>query len=145
MEILAVVVAFWLVSAGLYGAVSWLRSQDSPAALRSLRPPRSAFISGSSRLARQARAALAAGPIAGPARLLSAPSGTIDPLEIDVLRARVEYLRGELIALQSVARVYEKPRRPAAGVPARLPRPLRRRVREAQLTRRVRRRHGRPF
>lgn len=122
MEILVIIVAFWLMLVGVYGGWS-LRN-------------------GSQRGSVARRAGQAAAPRVRLAQWDRKPSPVkreavkLEPLvnEVDMLRAQVEHLRTEVVALSDVAGRYERPRtrRYRTGVYADLPRILRRQVKEVR-------------
>ena len=107
MEIFVIIVAFWLILVGAYGALTLMGN----------------------RKAEQARTNRASGAL--PAR--PAPLGEVFS-EVDMLRAQVEHLRTEVVALSETATRHERPRtrRYQTGVYADLPRMLRRHVKEAR-------------
>ena len=118
METLLIIVAFWLILIGVYGAIFLPRNRVKPAR----RPDRQT-------------------PLAPPAfrqRLLSEMQSPRNP-EVDFLRAQVEQLRSEVLALSgdSAPRGGRVTTRRGSGATAHLPRPLRRQVRELRTTRRV--------
>ena len=117
MEILAIIVAFWLLLVGIYGGLS---------------------LAGSSRRRRQATRRNATVRSAA----VTARTGTTtdQPVlgglfsEVDMLRSQVEHLRSEVNALSGAPVRQEKPRikRYRTGAYTDLPRMLRRHVREAR-------------
>ncbi len=110
MEILVVIVAFWLLLVGAYGGINMLisRGKANRRTLHSLR-----FRNAS------------------PAT--SAPLGGLFS-EVDILRAQIEHLRTEVVALSETATRHERPRtrRYQTGVYSELPVMLRRHVNEAR-------------
>ena len=116
MEILAIIVAFWLLLVGIYGGLS---------------------LAGSSRHRKQATRRNATVRSAAAART---GATTDQPVlgglfsEVDMLRAQVEHLRTEVTALSGATARQEKPRikRYRTGAYTDLPRMLRRHVREAR-------------
>ena len=123
VEILVIIVAFWLILVGGYGGMTLLNgSHKRPAAGRRVAPP-APRVRISSEFGQQ--------PLPG------APASTqLGGLfsEVDMLRAQVEHLRTEVVALSDVATRYEKPRtrRYRTGVYSDLPRLLRRQVKEVR-------------
>jgi hypothetical protein len=122
VEILVIIVAFWLILVGGYGALTLLNGKAArPAARRAAAPaPR-----------------IRIAPQNGQQPLPGAPAQTqLGGLfsEVDMLRAQVEHLRTEVVALSDVATRYEKPRarRYRTGVYSDLPRLLRRQVKEVR-------------
>ena len=117
MEILAIIVAFWLLLVGIYGGTS---------------------LAGSSRRRKQTARRNAGLRSAAVAARTGAPAD--QPVlgglfsEVDMLRAQVEHLRTEVTALSGTAVRQEKPRikRYRTGAYTDLPRMLRRHVREAR-------------
>ena len=112
MEILVVIVAFWLLLVGAYGGLQLLSARSKADQRRSAQP---------SHNARQKTKDAA--PLGG---LFS---------EVDLLRAQVEHLRTEVVALSETATRQERPRarRYQSGVVyTELPRMLRRHVKEAR-------------
>jgi hypothetical protein len=111
VEILVVIVAFWLLLVGAYGGLSLLSARSK----ENRRQGQS-----SARVGRQETKD--ASPIGG---LFS---------EVDLLRAQVEHLRTEVVALSETATRHERPRtkRYQTGVYTELPRMLRRHVKEAR-------------
>lgn len=114
MEILVIIVAFWLLLVGAYGGLNLLndrnkeRRHDSQPAVR------------------RADGTEAPAPLGG---LFS---------EVDMLRAQVEHLRTEVVALSETATRHERPRarRYQSGVVyTELPRMLRRHVKEVRTER----------
>jgi hypothetical protein len=121
VEILVIIVAFWLILVGGYGAMTLLNGRPAKA--------------GSRRAALPPRARIA--PQSAQQPLPGAPAHTqLGGLfsEVDMLRAQVEHLRTEVVALSDVASRYEKPRtrRYRTGVYSDLPRLLRRQVKEVR-------------
>jgi hypothetical protein len=121
VEILVIIVAFWLILVGGYGALTLLNGKATrPAARRAAPAPR-----------------VRIAPQNGQQPLPGAPAQTqLGGLfsEVDMLRAQVEHLRTEVVALSDVATRYEKPRtrRYRTGVYSDLPRLLRRQVKEVR-------------
>jgi hypothetical protein len=122
VEILVIIVAFWLILVGGYGALTLFNGKPGrPTARRAAAP------------APRVRIA----PQNGQQPLPGAPAQTqLGGLfsEVDMLRAQVEHLRTEVVALSDVATRYEKPRtrRYRTGVYSDLPRLLRRQVKEVR-------------
>jgi hypothetical protein len=120
MEILVIIVAFWLVLVGAYGGFSLYSSSSRRGSMRrsNAKPPRV-------RIRRFEQTPL---------------SGVAEPQlgglfsEVDMLRAQVEHLRTEVVALSDVASRHERPRmrRYRTGVYASLPGRLRRQVKEVR-------------
>lgn len=115
METLVLIVAFWLILVGAYGAIT-LRQRPQEKAVAPL--PR-------------ARARPADLP-AAPARRDWQRGRTAVPSEVDLLRAQVEHLRTEVLALAGSPPPRHRVRRQRPSPEAELPRPLRRQVREAR-------------
>ena len=110
MEILVVIVAFWLLLVGAYGGLNLLSARGKASRRATAQPsPRSA----------------------GPAA--NAPLGGLFS-EVDILRAQVEHLRTEVVALSETATRHERPRtrRYQTGVYSDLPVMLRRHVKEVR-------------
>ena len=111
MEILVIIVAFWLLLVGAYGGLSLFSAHTRQQRLRGASPSRTV------------RSDDASAPLGG---LFS---------EVDVLRAQVEHLRTEVVALSETAtrRERSRTRRYQTGVVyTELPRMLRRHVKEAR-------------
>jgi hypothetical protein len=108
MEIFVIIVAFWLILVGAYGALTLMGNR-----------------------AEQARSQMHGASVGLPKR--PAPLGEVFS-EVDMLRAQVEHLRTEVVALSETATRHERPRtrRYQTGVYADLPRMLRRHVKEAR-------------
>ena len=120
VEILIIIVAFWLILVGGYGAMTLLNGKPGRPT-----PRRAAAAAPRARIA----------PKNGQQPLPGAPAqlgGLFS--EVDMLRAQVEHLRTEVVALSDVASRYEKPRtrRYRTGVYSDLPRLLRRQVKEVR-------------
>jgi hypothetical protein len=117
LEILAIIVAFWLLLVGIYGGLS---------------------LAGSSR--RRKQSARRNAGIRSAAVASRTGASTDQPVlgglfsEVDMLRAQVEHLRTEVTALSGTAVRPEKARikRYRTGAYTDLPRMLRRHVREAR-------------
>jgi hypothetical protein len=110
VEILVIIVAFWLLLVGAYGGMTLLNASSKERRRHA------------SSKARQTGARSGEAPIGG---LFS---------EVDLLRAQVEHLRTEVVALSETAARHERPRtrRYQTGVYTELPRMLRRHVKEAR-------------
>jgi hypothetical protein len=112
VEILVIIIAFWLLLVGAYGGLQLLGARNKQGQRRQAQPA--------------ARSRTAAGakdePLGG---LFS---------EVDMLRSQVEHLRTEVVALSETATRQERPRtrRYQTGVYADLPGSLRRHVKEAR-------------
>jgi hypothetical protein len=122
VEILVIIIAFWLILVGGYGGMTLLNGSHKHPAARRVAPP-APRVRISSEFAQQ--------PLPG------APASTqLGGLfsEVDLLRAQVEHLRTEVVALSDVATRHEKPRtrRYRTGVYSDLPRLLRRQVKEVR-------------
>ena len=114
MEILVVIVAFWLLLVGAYGGLTLLSARN-----------------------KQSRHHAQAVPRTRPDRTEAAPLGGLFS-EVDMLRAQVEHLRTEVVALSETAATRHeraRTRRYQTGVYADLPRMLRRHVKEARTER----------
>jgi len=122
VETLVLIVAFWLILIGAYGVMTLRPRGGEPRAEAAPAPARS-------------RAAASRRPAASqrPAR---PPTEDARPSEVDLLRAQVEHLRTEVLALSSTA-PQPRIRRQRPAPEADLPRPLRRQVREARVRRPV--------
>jgi hypothetical protein len=108
VQILVIIVAFWLLLVGAYGGLTLLSARNKTNRRRAaLQPPTQ--------------------------RGEGAPLGGLFS-EVDMLRAQVEHLRTEVVALSETATRHEKPRtrRYQTGVYSDLPRMLRRHVKEAR-------------
>jgi hypothetical protein len=117
LEILAIIVAFWLMLVGIYGGLSLVgSSRKRKHSVRRTATVRSAAVTART-------GAPADQPVLG--GLFS---------EVDMLRAQVEHLRSEVVALSGSSVRQEKPRlrRYSTGAYTDLPRMLRRHVREAR-------------
>ena len=114
MEILVIIVAFWLMLVGIYGGLSLMNS--------SKRKRERTHHSATVRSAAVARTVSTAQPVLG--GLFS---------EVDMLRVQVEDLRSQVVALSGAGRP-ERPRqrRYSSGVYTDLPRMLRRHVKEVR-------------
>jgi hypothetical protein len=112
VEILVIIVAFWLLLVGAYGGLTLLNARNKANRRLRTQPAVRPRTDGSS----------------GPA-----PLGGLFS-EVDMLRAQVEHLRTEVVALSETATRHEKPRtrRYQTGVYTDLPRMLRRHVKEAR-------------
>jgi len=111
VEILVIIVAFWLLLVGAYGGLNLLSARSKEQRLQ-----------GSQSAIRRAGGTETA-PLGG---LFS---------EVDMLRAQVEHLRTEVVALSETATRHERPRsrRYQSGVVyTELPRMLRRHVKEVR-------------
>ncbi len=113
METLVIIVAFWLILVGVYGALPLIRGEWR----RPVRPvvPRPA----------------AAGQTPSLRRAAAVPGPRADGLssEVDLLRLEVEQLRSELSASSRRGRNSRpRPRRYSTGLDSRLPKGLRRHV-----------------
>jgi hypothetical protein len=111
VEILVVIVAFWLLLVGAYGGLTLISARNKESRRR------------------QTQAA----PRVRAEREEAAPLGGLFS-EVDMLRAQVEHLRTEVVALSETSTRGERPRtrRYQTGVYADLPRMLRRHVKEAR-------------
>jgi len=123
LEVFVIIVAFWLILVGVYGGLSLVNSG------RKQRPLQRSLPAASARPR----------PLPRPAadgRISDAALGGLFS-EVDVLRAQVEHLRTEVVALTDAATRFERPRlrRHRTGVYTQLPRILRRQVREARFVR----------
>ena len=121
MEILVIIVAFWLILVGAYGGLMLLNgSHKHSGGYRGSPPPPRV------RLAQLQQ-------VPAPANKQPAQLGGLFS-EVDMLRAQVEHLRTEVVALSDVATRFEKPRtrRYRTGVYSDLPRLLRRHVKEVR-------------
>ncbi len=118
MEILVIIVAFCLVVVGGYGALALRRGGSFQRGSKAA--PRVRIEDWESHGSEQR-----ATPLGG---LFS---------EVDLLRAQVEHLRTEVVALSDVAAQRERPRtrRYNTGIYAELPRMLRRHVKAARIVR----------
>ncbi len=140
MEILVVIVAFWLVILGVYGALPFLRGRGFGAAER----PRVRVERRPTPLRQGGRAPLtfASQPDELPASTgaLSSRGPQVAGLfsEVDLLRAQVQQLRSEIGGQASFGTWGEKQRTRShpTGVSAQLPTDLRRHVQEVRNTRR---------
>ena len=124
MEILVIIVAFWLLLVGAYGGMTLLNGGHKRGAGYRASPPPPRV-----RLAQFEQVPL-------PSHKQPSQLGGLFS-EVDMLRAQVEHLRTEVVALSDVATRYEKPRtrRYRTGVYADLPRLLRRHVKEVRSVR----------
>jgi hypothetical protein len=122
VEILVIIVAFWLILVGGYGAMTLLNGNAKHPAPRRT-PAAAPRVRGGAQFGQQ--------PLPG-APATSQLGGLFS--EVDLLRAQVEHLRTEVVALSDVATRYEKPRtrRYRTGVYSDLPRMLRRQVKEVR-------------
>lgn len=119
MEVLVIIAAFWLMLVGVYGGYSLVSSS------------------------RRRRAAPARPPAAEPAQLpsrVATPRQAAPPAlfsEVEMLRAQVEHLRSEVVALSGEAPPPSRPRirRYRTGAYTDLPRGLRRQVRQVRSVR----------
>jgi hypothetical protein len=112
VEILVIIVAFWLLLVGAYGGLNLLSARS-----------KEQHHPGAQPAARRADGTPGPAPLGG---LFS---------EVDMLRAQVEHLRTEVVALSETATRHEKPRsrRYQSGVVyTELPRMLRRHVKEVR-------------
>jgi hypothetical protein len=133
VETLLIIVAIWLVLIGVYGAMPLLRRTPRPA------PPRIASAPVLEAVQRQVEARpepVVVPPKREEARTLPQPlAAPGDPYaEVSMLRAQVEHLRSELVALTHSAERAERARarRLRTGPYKDLPRPLRRQVHEVR-------------
>jgi hypothetical protein len=140
VEIVVVILAIWLVLLGLYGAWPYLAAINF-GALTAARPQARPAVDLQERYNDQIAAAAAA--LAQPERPLPhrpAARASVPGLfsEVDMLRAQVEQLRSEIVALSSAPLRPDRPRlrRYSTGVYTYLPRPLRQHVREIRVNRR---------
>jgi hypothetical protein len=120
VEILVIIVAFWLILVGGYGAMTLLNGGSKRRAPRRSAPPPRMRISQN--FGQQPLPGTQAPQLGG---LFS---------EVDLLRAQVEHLRTEVVALSETATRYDRPRtrRYRTGVYSDLPRVLRRQVRQVR-------------
>ena len=112
MEILVVIVAFWLLLVGAYGGITLISTRN--------RQNRRRQVETTPRIRAE--------------RGETAPLGGLFS-EVDMLRAQVEHLRTEVVALSETASTRHersRTRRYQTGVYADLPRMLRRHVKEAR-------------
>lgn len=121
MEILVIIVAFWLLLVGAYGGLTLLNGRSKTG--RGRPTPGSPRV----RIAEWEKT-----PLPGSSQP-AAPLGGLFS-EVDMLRAQVEHLRTEVVALSETATRHERPRtrRYQTGVYADLPRMLRRHVKEVR-------------
>jgi hypothetical protein len=111
VEILVIIVAFWLLLVGAYGGLMLFNGRDAGSARRPARSGRSL-----------------------PGTNETQPMGGLFS-EVDMLRAQVEHLRTEVVALSETAAARHeraRTRRYQTGVYTELPRMLRRHVKEAR-------------
>jgi hypothetical protein len=120
VEILVIIVAFWLLLVGAYGGLTLLNGRSKTARGRTPGLPRVRIANWGTTPRQGSDEARA--PLGG---LFS---------EVDMLRAQVEHLRTEVVALSETATRHERPRtrRYQTGVYADLPRMLRRHVKEVR-------------
>jgi hypothetical protein len=127
MEVLVVILAVCLVMLGIYGALPLVRSllvrvsRQERLAVPTTRSERSDIFASLGRPE----------PRGGQTQVEGLFS------EVDLLRAQVQHLRSELVAYSGTPRVDQRPRlrRYGIGLYTRLPRVLRRQVREIRSTR----------
>jgi hypothetical protein len=125
METLLLIAAFWLVLLGVYGAFFLPKNAAEAEARHRAR-------------AVVATVATTYAPGRRPAirqNLPELPASTT-VTEVELLRAQVEQLRSEILALSSGERTQRRSRKTPAPV-ADLPQPLRRQVREVRSTRKL--------
>jgi hypothetical protein len=132
METLIIIVAFWLIVVGIYGALPLVRGvAHGPArgAPRVSRSPLASISSFSLPHRQESRPAVQR-------QTERIPSPSLFS-ELDMLRAQVEHLRSQLVALSSASSREERARhrRYRSGPYAELPRPLRRQVHEVRSVR----------
>jgi hypothetical protein len=133
MEALVIIVAFWLILIGIYGALPLLKRDASYRAAAPVAQPRRAA-PPARRYDAQRYAALKGRNQPAP----GAPAGLPGVIsEVDLLRAQVDQLRDELFAFSGGPDVRSRTRRPRAGVSANLPRDLKRHVQEVRSSRRA--------
>jgi hypothetical protein len=147
VEILVVIVAFWLILVGGYGILSWLRNQPSDPFEAASRAHGRSFVGSVSAFSpassdRGIRPSAASTMSRAPSFLTERPAGSYGvrlTSEVDLLRAQVEHLRTELSALSETRGVTDRPRmrRYGPGSYSHLPRPLRRSVREVRSGQRI--------
>ena len=142
MEIIAVILAIWLVLLGLYGAWPYLGAINFGALIErpqtALRPSIDLQARYNDQIA-AAAAALAQPDLRLPHRPEARASVPGLFSEVDMLRAQVEQLRSEIVALSATQARADRPRlrRYRTGVYTYLPRPLRQHVREVRVNRRA--------
>ena len=121
MDNLLIIVAFWLMLVGVWGGLSLVHSGRKNQSPRAPAPP-------------QPRAPVRPRPMMRPRPSAGQTQPGAPVSEVDMLRAEVEHLRTELMALSSAAARQERPRTRhyRTGVYADLPRMLRRHVREVR-------------
>jgi hypothetical protein len=121
VEILVIIVAFWLLLVGAYGGLTLLNGRSKRGRVRPT--PGSPRV----RIANWETTPLRGSDEA------RAPLGGLFS-EVDMLRAQVEHLRTEVVALSETATKHERPRtrRYQTGVYTDLPRMLRRHVKEVR-------------
>lgn len=137
METLIIIVAFWLILIGIYGAMPMLRAPrlKAPAPPKFVQTPLTAAIQ---REVEARPAPVRTAPRRQPLPPFQPDAG--DPYaEVSMLRAQIEHLRSELVALSGNPDREERSsrsRRYKTGPYTDLPRPLRRQVREVRSVRR---------
>ena len=140
MEVLILIVAFWLILIGVYGAF-FLPNGSSG------RPPRRAAAGSAESPFHEAFAATQRTEERRPVvsqRSASPSRGVVvehrpapeEYSEVDFLRAQVEQLRNELVALTGSGRPDRPRRRAGTGIYTLLPKDLRRQVHEVRSVRR---------
>jgi hypothetical protein len=132
LETLIIIIAFWLILMGVYGVVT-LRPQGATG--RAGRAPAGAASTNMFRRPPVEERKPMAARSTAPRRAETAPTANVNGLfsEVDMLRAQIEHLRTEVLALSAVQQ--EKPkttRRSRGGPETELSKPLRRQVREAR-------------
>jgi hypothetical protein len=134
VEILILIVAFWLIIIGVYGAF-FLPDGSKPrrTAQVSGTPFHEAFAASQREKQRRPLISLRG---ASPFKTSAPERRTEEYSEVDFLRAQVEQLRSELVALTGSGRVERPRRRAGTGMYTLLPRDLRRQVHEVRSVRR---------
>ena len=148
MEILVIIVAFWFVLIGVYGALPlfrgrplWGGSEVATAVTTERRAPIRQSFAPERRIRERANGLAALSQAVAASRAANENAVSVGGLfsEVDLLRAQVEQLRAEVGASAGTGHWGEKPRtrRHGSGAAAYLSSDLRRQVREARSTRRV--------